>query len=214
MTIPVFAVDRIDTWVFRVSIAIPLVCLAALVLWHLVAYLGGKLVKKRKPLRHALEPARPGEPDPRRLPGEQTRAGVPPIVPPAGPKEAQEDRTRRARELLALTREDFSKQRFPSCLERCKALAGNFPDLPEGAEAKQLATQIKNDPERLQQVCAAHVDSLAETYLELAESWLRKGEPEQAAAALQKLVQSCPETRQAQVARERLRQLGAVEHHS
>jgi hypothetical protein len=211
MTIPVFAVDRMDTWVFRASIAIPLVCLAALALWHLVAYLGRKLARKRKPLRQALEPARPG---PQRLPGEPTRAGGAPVLPPAGPEDIPADRRQFARELLALIRDDFSKQRFPSCLDRCKALAGTFPDLPEGAEAKQLAAQIRNDPERLQQVCAALAESLAETYLDLAESWLRKGEPGQAAASWQKLVQNCPETRQAQVARERLRQQGAAQAHS
>jgi len=43
----VFAAGQIETWVFRVSIAIPAVCLAGLLLWHLVAYLGRKFVKKR-----------------------------------------------------------------------------------------------------------------------------------------------------------------------
>jgi hypothetical protein len=212
--IPMFGVDRIDTWVFRVSIAVPAVCLAALVVWHLVAYLGGKLAKKRKPLRHALEPPRPSEPGRWRLPSEQIRAAGAPIISPPGPEASQAERTRRAQELLALTREDFSKQRFSICLERCKALAANFPDFPEAAEAKQIAVQIKNDPERLGQVCAALVESLAETYLDLAESWLRKGEPGQAAASWQKIVQNFPETRQAQAAQERLRQLGAAENHS
>jgi hypothetical protein len=141
----VFAADRIDTWVLRVSIAIPVACLAGLVLWHLVTYLAGKLAKKRKASRQAPEPR---------------------------------------------------------------------SDLSEGAVGKQLSGQIKNDPERLERACAALVESLAEMYLELAESWLRKGQPQQAAAALQKIVQSCPETRQAQAARDRLRQLGAAEDHS
>jgi len=214
MILSMFAVDRMDTWVFRVSIAIPLVCFGGLVLWHLVAYLGGKLSKKPKARRQALEPAQPSESALQRLPSEQIRAGVAPIVSPARPADAPAERTRRARELLALARDDFLQQHFLSCLERCKVLAGNFPDLPEGAEAKQLAGQIKNDPEQLQQVCATLVDALAETYLELAESWLGKGETRQAAASWQKLVESCPETRQAQMARERLRQLGVTENHS
>jgi hypothetical protein len=140
----VFAADRIDTWVLKVSIAIPVVCLAGLVLWHLVAYLARKLLKRRKTVRHAAEPR---------------------------------------------------------------------PDLSEGG-GKQLAAPIKSDPERLERACAALVESLAEMYLELAESWLRKGQTQQAVAALQKIVQICPETRQAQVARDRLRQLGAAEDRS
>ncbi len=47
---------RLDTWVFGVSIAIPLLCIAVLVLWHLVTGLLGKLAKKRKTFRHSPEP--------------------------------------------------------------------------------------------------------------------------------------------------------------
>jgi len=203
MILSMFAVDRMDTWVFRVSIAIPLVCFGGLVLWHLVAYLCGKLAKKPKTRRQAQEAARPSEPALQRAPSEQIRAGV-----------VSADGTRHVRELLALAREDFNLHHFASCLDRCKMLAKNFSDLPEGAEAKQLAAQIKNEPDRLQQVCAALVETLAETYLELAESWLRRGETRHASASWQKIVECCPETRQAQVARERLRQLGVTENHS
>jgi hypothetical protein len=161
MTNPVFAADRIDTWVLNISIAIPLVCVAGLVLWHLVASLAGKLVKKRRTGRQAPEP----------LPALHTA------------KHSPSDR-------------------------------GTIAGVPEGAEAKQLAAQSKNDPERLERACAALVESLAEMYLELAESWLRKGQPRHAAAALQKIIQSCPDTRQAQVAWDRLRGLGAAENHS
>jgi hypothetical protein len=128
MTIPVFAADRadrIDTWLFKVSILVPLVCLAGLVVWHLIAYLARKLVKNRKTVRHSLEP---------------------------------------------------------------------HQKLFHEAEPVQL----KNDPERLRRVCAALVESLAKRYLELAESWLHEGQPQQAAVALRKIVQSCPETPQAQ----------------
>jgi hypothetical protein len=97
------------------------------------------------------------------------------------------------------------------------APAGGAPivlDLREAAEAKRLAAQIQDDPERLQRACAMLADSLAEMYLDLAERWLRKGEPQKAAATLQQLVRSCPGTRWAQTARERLRQLGAAENSS
>jgi len=66
---------------------------------------------------------------------------------------------------------------------------------------------VKSDPERLQRACVALEDLLAEIHLTLAESWLRGGRPQQASAALQRIVQNYPETRHAQVARDRLRQL-------
>lgn len=207
MSIPLFAVERIDTWIFRVSIAVPLVCLAGLLLWHLVAYLGGRVRGKPKVLRHAPEP-------PSRWEAPSSRTAFAPIILWTSPEDSPADRVRLARDLLALTREDFHKQRFLSCVERCKLLAGTFADLPEAAEAKQLLAQIKNDPQRLQQVCAAQLDLLAETYLDLAESWLRKGETEEAAACWQKILQSCPEAPGAQKARTCLHNLGVAEHHS
>jgi hypothetical protein len=145
MTIAVLAVDRIDTWVFRVSMAIPVVCLAGLVLWHLVAYLARKLARERKVARLSPEPpARP--PSPKRLPGDQG-----------------------------------------------------------------LGANSKNDPEQLERACAALAASLAGMYLELADSWLRQGQPQRAALVLQQLMQSCPDTPEAQLARDRLRDLGAHE---
>ena len=130
MTMPLFAIERIETWVIRVSIAVPVVCLAALALWHLAAYLAGKLAKERKAVRQSPEP-----------------------------------------------------------------------------------DHFETDPQKLEQTCAGIVQSLAEMYLKLAESWLRKGQPQEAAAVLQKLIERCPETRQAQLARDRLQQLGAIEKH-
>jgi hypothetical protein len=117
-----------DTWVLRVSIGIPLVCLAVLALWHLVSYLVGKLPRRPKTLRQSPEP--------------------------------------------------------PSA----------FPSLPD-------------DPQRLEQMCAAMEHSLAERYMELGESWLRKGRSERAAVAFNKVLRIFPEGRQAAVAQERLRQM-------
>ena len=124
-----FAADQMDTWVLKASIAIFVACLGGLVLWHLLTYLVGKLVPRRKAVRQSPEP----------------------------------------------------------------------PSAP-----------IENDAERLEQACVALAGSLGEKYLELADCWLRQGQPRQAAAALQKVVRACPGTRQAQVAWDRLRQLGAA----
>jgi len=126
MTVLLLAIERIDTWVFRVGIAIPIVGLLGLVLWHLIGYMGRTGSSKRKTVRSSPEP----EPSP-----------------------------------------------------------------------------SKNDPESLERACAGVVESLAEMYLQLAESWIREGQQQQAAAALQKIIQRCPETRHAQVARDRLRDL-------
>jgi hypothetical protein len=201
----VFGVDRMDTWVLKVSIAIPVVAIAGLLLWHMVSSLAGKLVKKRRKFRPALEP-RPQLFPAKHLAREPAMAISAPGE--AGAPDSERERIQRARELLALAQEDFRNQRFPDCLERCKSLTEAFSDLSEAAEAKQLTAQIKNDPERLQRACASLEDSLAEMYLELADSWSRRGEPRQAAISLRKLVQSCPGTRQAQLARDRLRELG------
>jgi hypothetical protein len=141
--VAIIALERMDTWVWKVSIAIPVLCLAALFLWHLVSFLAGNLFKKPRTYRKALEP-RP----PRLVSGSL----------PAG-----------------------SAQRGP-------------PGSPD-------------DPERLQEACASLVNSLADLYLELAECWWRRGEPQRAAAALHRLMQTCPETSQAQLAQDRLRRM-------
>jgi hypothetical protein len=137
-----FAIVRMDEWVLIVGIAIPVLCIAGLVLWHLVGYLAGKLVTKPKVYRHALEP--------------------------------------------------------PPPMERPDAVA-------KGLQAvKRLVAEIKNDPEQLQRFSAALEDSLAEMYLELAESWLRADEHEKEAVILQKILQSFPNSRHALAAQDRL----------
>ncbi len=104
-----FAAERIDTWVLTVGLFLLLACVGGLVLWHLLAYLAGKLTKKPRIARQSPEPPAPAHP-------------------PA------------------------------------------------------------NDPERLQEACTALEDDLARRYAELAESWLRRGEPGKAAAAFRKVI--------------------------
>ncbi len=118
-------------------------------------------------------------------------------VPPA-------DRGRRAKDLLARAQEAYKGQNDAGCLEHCKALTTGYADLPEAAEAERLASRIKNDPERLAQACEKLADALGSTYLELAESLLRKGQTQQALAYLEKTLRSCPGTHAAQLAQERL----------
>jgi cytochrome c-type biogenesis protein CcmH/NrfG len=123
-----FAVERLDTWVVRVGLTVPLVCLVVLGLWHLIGFLAGKLPRKPRTYRQSPEP-----PEAFRLPAD--------------------------------------------------------------------------DPERLQQACAALEHTLAERYMELAESWTRRGQSQQAAAAYRKVVQLCPDRPEARAAQDRLQQI-------
>jgi thioredoxin-like negative regulator of GroEL len=114
------------------------------------------------------------------------------------------DRAQRARDLLAQAKEEYRQQNDAAFLERCNLLTASFAGSPEAAEAQRLAAQIKNEPERLAQVCERLTDSLGNTYLDLAESLLRKGQAQQALSYLEKTVRTCPGTHAAQLAQERL----------
>jgi thioredoxin-like negative regulator of GroEL len=116
-------------------------------------------------------------------------------------------RSRRARELLAEAREDYRTQQYLLCLHRCDVLAAAFGDLPEGTEAAQLAGEIKNSPERLRQAAEVAGEQLGSLYLSLAEACLKKGQPQQAMIWLERVVQTLPNTRQADAAQMRLAQL-------
>ena len=115
-----------------------------------------------------------------------------------------QQRTKRARELLAQAKEDFRTQQYLCCLDRCEMLAAGFADLPEGTEAIQLASQIKNNPEWLLKAADNLSDRLGMLYLAMAETWLRKGQPDQAVQYLEKVVQAFPGSRQADAAHIRL----------
>jgi hypothetical protein len=125
MTIADVGPERIDVWVFRVGIAIPVVCLVGIVVWRLLAYGATRLRGQRRPVRESPEPG---------------------------------------------------------------------------------TTSSRNEPERLERACAAMEEKLAQMYLDLAESWLRAGQRQQAVSVWQKVADRCPETPQAQVARNRLRE--------
>jgi thioredoxin-related protein len=116
-------------------------------------------------------------------------------------------RSKRAREVLAQAREDYRTQQYLSCLNRCEMLLTSFPDLPEGNEAMQLAAEIKGNPEWMRQACDSLSDQLGVLYLSLAETWLKKGQPEQAVLCLERVVQTLPGTRQAEAAQTRLAQI-------
>jgi thioredoxin-like negative regulator of GroEL len=123
------------------------------------------------------------------------------------PEVKNEQRTKRARELLAQAREDYRTQQFLACLDRCEDLASSYADLPEGADAVQLAAMIKNNPEWMKRVCQGLSDRLGVLYLALAETLLKKGQPQQAVIYLERVQQAFPGTRQAEAAQVRLSQV-------
>jgi thioredoxin-like negative regulator of GroEL len=122
----------------------------------------------------------------------------------AKPEIKAQVRLRRARELLVQAREDYRTQQYLCCLDRCHILADSYADIPEGGEAMQLAAEIKNNPEWLQQACESLTNRLSSLYLSLAETWIKKGQPQQAAQYLDRVIKSFPGTRDAETAQVRL----------
>jgi thioredoxin-like negative regulator of GroEL len=119
----------------------------------------------------------------------------------------EQQRGRRARDLLSQAREDYRMQQFLCCLDRCETLMSQFSDLPEGSEASQLAAEIKSNPEWTKRVCDELGERLSALYLSLAETWLKKGQPQQAVFYLERVVQNFPNSRHAEAAQVRLSQI-------
>ena len=86
-------------------------------------------------------------------------------------------------------------------------MRADFADLPEGAEAQRLEEKIHADPDQLRSACDNLTDRLGEMYLDLADSFLRKEQPQKAMLCLEWVVQACPGTPQAETVRGRLAQL-------
>jgi thioredoxin-like negative regulator of GroEL len=116
-------------------------------------------------------------------------------------------RTQRAQELLAQAREDYSSGQYLCCMDRCEVLTSSYGDLPEGEEAKILESEIKSNPVWMQTACESLSDRLGLLYLSLADTWLKKGQPQQAALCLEKVVKSFPSSQHAEAAQRRLAQI-------
>jgi tetratricopeptide (TPR) repeat protein len=116
-------------------------------------------------------------------------------------------RAREAAALLAQARADYRAEQFLCCLDRCELLAAGYADLPEGAQASQLAAEIKSNPEWTKQATDQLAERLCVLYLALADAWLKKGQPQQAIFYLERVVQAFPTSTQAEAAQARLAQL-------
>lgn len=122
-------------------------------------------------------------------------------------KASERTRGRRAQELLASARDDFKNERFLACLDQCEVLAAAYADRPEGKEGERIAADIKSNPDRMAKVCESMNDRLAAMYVTQAEAWLKKGNNEQAAVCLEKVLRISPTGATAGLAQTRLAQI-------
>jgi thioredoxin-related protein len=118
-----------------------------------------------------------------------------------------QQRTRRAQELLAQAKQDYTSGQYLCCMDRCEVLTSSYGDLPEGDEAKALETEIKGNPVWMQTACESLSDRLGLLYLSLADTWLKKGQPQQATLCLERVVKAFPSSQHAEVAQRRLAQI-------
>ena len=123
------------------------------------------------------------------------------------PDMRNQQRSVRARELLAQAREDYRTEQWLCCLDRCDLLSTSYGDLPEASEALTMAGAIRSNPEWMQKTCDSMAVRLGDMYLGLAETWVQKGQPQQAMLCLERLIRTFPGTRQAEAAQFRLSQL-------
>jgi thioredoxin-like negative regulator of GroEL len=123
------------------------------------------------------------------------------------PEVRGQQRATRAQELLAQAKEDYRTEQWLWCLERCELLTSSYGDLPEAAEALQMAAAIRGNPEWMTKACESMNNRLGELYLGLADTWLQKGQPQQAMLCLERVIRTFPNTRHAEMAQYRLNQL-------
>jgi uncharacterized protein YyaL (SSP411 family) len=127
-------------------------------------------------------------------------------------QEAEDERPKKAKQLLAEAKQDLEDRAYLRCLDRCAVLTSQYADLPEGAAADKMAAEIKGNTEWAKQAADQLGDRLAELYLSLADSSIKKAQPQQAVYYLERVVKLFPASKHAAAARTRLAQLrGAPE---
>jgi thioredoxin-related protein len=143
-----------------------------------------------------------GKDFPGTLAARQGKQAVAKLASRSAAKEA--DQTRQASELLEQAKLDYRAERYLSCLDRCEALADAHPETTEAKEAGRLADQIKDNPEWTRRACDQLGERLAVLYLALADSWLKKGQPQQAVYYLERVTKTFPDSKHAEQAQARL----------
>lgn len=113
----------------------------------------------------------------------------------------------RAAQLLESARQEYRDEKYLICLDRCDQLIESHADTDEAKEAAKLAALIKENPEWTRRAAEQLGERMANLYLSLADSWLKKGQPQQATYYLERVGRVAPGTRQAEQANRRLAQL-------
>jgi tetratricopeptide (TPR) repeat protein len=119
-----------------------------------------------------------------------------------------QQRGKKAQELLAQAQESYKAKDYLVCLDRCETLVKTFGDLPEGQEAYVISANIKSDPQWLRGAGDVLIERLGQVWLDLGENYLRSGQPEQARYYFERVVRAFPGTGQATIAQGRLSQFG------
>lgn len=146
----------------------------------------------------------------RLFPGLEATRPVPELIARLTPSPndlRNQNRARRAQELLGQAREFYKAREFLISLDRCETLMAGFGDLAEAQEASQIAGEIRSNPEWLQSACDSLSDRLSGMYLALADTLLKRGQTQQAELYLERVIRTFPGTRQAESAQIRLGQL-------
>ncbi len=121
--------------------------------------------------------------------------------------EAERERSEQAKELLDAARRDLKARQFLACLEKCDQLAGSHAGSEEADEAEKLAREIKGNVEWMRGMMGQLEERQASLLLAMAEAHARKGEPQEAARHLERLVTLYPSSRHAESAKSRLARL-------
>src|SRR4029078_382821 len=83
-------------------------------------------------------------------------------------------------------------RQYSDALEFCEILETTYKDLAEGQRGAEVAGEIRSSPERWAGASEKLNERLASMYTTLGDTWLKKGEREQAAACFEKAVRAAP----------------------
>ena len=108
------------------------------------------------------------------------------------PRSRQISATRRAQDLLAQARDAYKAERIGAALELCEILETTYKDVLEGRQGAELAAEIRANPEKLSIACQHLNERLASMYAALGETWVKKGDREQAVTYYEKAVKAAP----------------------
>ena len=121
-------------------------------------------------------------------------------------EQRQQQRARRAAELIVQARDFYKSKEIIPCLDRCEILLASYGDLPEGMEASQLIQEIRANQEWLQLAADTLSDRLAGVYLAMADNLSRRQRPQRG--------RGLPAPRHRLLPRHALRRVGPDSHRS